>query len=90
MGVLQSIFYNFDWNWSGLCVWFFAAEGVVGGRGLKSPQGTIQGIFRAGREGRMPVFVGCTFPLESEFLSPYDLIPIGADQISLQRPMPFP
>jgi hypothetical protein len=39
--------------------------------GIKDrPQGTTQGILRTGLEGKMPVFGGCTFPLESEFLSP--------------------
>ncbi|MBU0665284.1 MAG: hypothetical protein KJ990_12165 [Proteobacteria bacterium] len=54
--------------------WVFAAESVVGGRGLKvvlREQSRVYSVpFRTGWEEEMPVFVGCTFPLESEFLSP--------------------
>ena len=49
----------------------FLLPGVSSEEGFNGhPQGTILGIFHTGWEGEMPVFVGCTFPLESEFLLP--------------------
>ena len=41
-------------------------------------QGTIQGIFLTGWEGEIHAFVGCTYPLEREFLSPHLLLFDGA------------
>ena len=60
----------------------FLLPGVSSEEGFNGhPKGTILGIFHTGWEGEMPVFVGCTFPLESEFLLPPAKQPAWLDQI---------